>query len=114
MQQAPPQEPVLPVQADISELRQAVPLELGCMAATHLSSMACKVSSAASPGVGIGRRRGRQARLSDHQLMAVCPKPTTQVTDDAGPTVDVASTRGCLAELARALGPSKPWRDPKR
>jgi len=32
------------------------------MAATHLSSMACKVSSAASPGVGIGRRRGRQVK----------------------------------------------------
>jgi len=36
------------------------------------------------------------------------------VTDDAGPTADLASTRDCLAELAGALGPSKAWRDPKR
>ena len=49
-------------EADISELRRAVPLELGCMAATHLSSMACKVSSTERSDVGIGKRRGRQVK----------------------------------------------------
>ena len=49
-------------EADISELRRAVPLELGCMEATHLSSMACKVSSTDRPDVGIGKRRGRQVK----------------------------------------------------
>ncbi len=29
------------------------------------------------------------------------------MTDNAGPTADLASTRGCLAELAGALGPSR-------
>ena len=48
--------------ADSSELRRAVPLELGCIVATHLTSMACKVSVTDCPDVGIGKRRGRQVK----------------------------------------------------
>ena len=43
-------------------MNRAVPLELGCMEATHLSSMACKVSATDCPDVGIGKRRGRQVK----------------------------------------------------
>ncbi len=39
-----------------------MPLDLGGMAATHLSSMACKVSSTDRPDVGIGKRRGQQVK----------------------------------------------------
>jgi len=39
-----------------------VPLELGCMEATHLSSMACKVSATDRPKVGNGKRRGQQVK----------------------------------------------------
>jgi len=39
-----------------------VPLEMGCMEATHLSSMACKVSATDRPDVGIGKRRERQVK----------------------------------------------------
>ncbi len=46
--------------------------------------------------------------------LAGCPNPTPQMTDDAGPTTDLASTWDCLAELAGALGLYKAWRDPKR
>ena len=74
-----------------------MPLELGCMEATHLSSMACKVSATARPDVGTGKRRGRQVKplvangclvakdlmsrkrrpaLFDHQLMSWLTAPT--------------------------------------
>jgi len=39
-----------------------VPLELGCMEAPHLSSMACKVSATDRPKVGNGKRRGQQVK----------------------------------------------------
>jgi len=42
-------------EADIFELRRAVPLELGCMEATHLTSMACKVSATDCPDVDTGK-----------------------------------------------------------
>ncbi|DBA71600.1 TPA: hypothetical protein ACH3X2_001065 [Trebouxia sp. C0005] len=66
-------------EADSSELRRAVPLELGCIVATHLTSMACKVSVTDCPDVGIGKRRGRQVKLP--------------------------GANGCL--VAKDLGPSK-------
>ncbi len=49
-------------EADVSELRRAVPLEPSCMEATHLSSMACKVSATDRPNIGIRKRRGRQVK----------------------------------------------------
>jgi len=49
-------------EADISELMRAVPLELGCMEATHLTFKVFKVSATDCPNVGIGRRRGRQVK----------------------------------------------------
>ena len=49
-------------EADISELTRAVPLELDCMEANHLTSMAFKSSVTECPDVGIGKRRGRQVK----------------------------------------------------
>ncbi len=49
-------------EANTSELSRAVPLELGCMEANHLSSMACKVSSTDRPDLSIDKRRGRQVK----------------------------------------------------
>ncbi len=37
-----------------------MPLELGCVEASYLSCMDCKVSAIDRPDVGIGKRRGRQ------------------------------------------------------
>ncbi|KAA6418300.1 MAG: hypothetical protein FRX49_11809 [Trebouxia sp. A1-2] len=99
--------------------RRPVPLELGCMEATHLASIACKVSTTDCPDAGIGKRRGRQVKppgangcLVTKDLMspgglADCPNPTVQVIDDAGPTVDLASRGDCPADLTGVLGPSK-------
>jgi len=39
-----------------------VPLELACMEATYLTSMACKVSATDCPEVGSGKRHGRQVK----------------------------------------------------
>ncbi len=50
----------------IARARGVMPLfgefapELGCMEATHLTSMACKVSATDCADAGIGKRRGRQ------------------------------------------------------
>ncbi len=63
-------------EADVFEPRQAVPLELACMEATHLTSMVCKVPATDCLLVGSGKRRVALARLSDHQLMGWLTVPT--------------------------------------
>ncbi len=39
-----------------------MPLQLACMEATHLTSMACKVSATDCSDAGSGKRRGRQVK----------------------------------------------------
>jgi len=49
-----------------------VPLELACMEATHLTSMACKVSATDCSDAGSGKRRGRQVKQLTLLLILEC------------------------------------------
>ena len=53
-------------EADISELRRAVPLQLACMEASHLTFMTCRVSATDCSDVGSGKRREWQQPLCQY------------------------------------------------